>query len=318
MINFNNGTLRVQGKWLYPNGTIPKVDLPPYTMRIEYLPGVTPWNGDYNPNDTTFPDNRYLRGTVTQVSVTPNIWDWHYEASSWSGCVPKSSIRNEHVYQDIGIDSNYAGQMIAIHAANFTGVYDIIGLASLCPWFYYCAELDTHHVQYLANIFDCDINLTRVPNFDLSSARSIVEIYADCHKLVDIPKLNIEDMDYTFYPGVGYGGMFMNCTSLTQIPKLDYSNATGTGTETEAMFRGCTNLRKINHITTNNVYDCKEMFKDCVNVESGALAYYNQLISQSTPPQEYEACFKNCGINTPTGLAELKQIPQSWGGLAAG
>lgn len=310
MINFNNGTLRVQGKWLYPNGTIPKVDLPPYTMLIEYLPGVTPWNGSDN--------QRYLLGTARQVSVTPNIWEWHYENSSWSGCVPISLIRDEHVYQDIGLDVNYAGQMIAIHAANLTGVYDITHLAHNCPWFYYCAEIDTHHVMYFDTIFECDINLTRVPNFDLSNARQIGAAFVNCRKLVDVPKLNIQDV---YYPdiydpsyAVNYVSLFSDCKSLTQIPILDYTHATST----VSMFARCTGLTKINHIHLPNVNKCGGMFRDCVNVESGALKLYQELSALGNQIDNHEECFKNCGINTSTGLAELQQIPQSWGGLAAG
>lgn len=310
MINFNNGTLRVQGHWLYPNGTIPKVDLPPYTMLIEYLPGVTPYNG--------YDDQRWLNGTARQVSVTPNIWEWHYENSSWSGKVPKSDIRNEHVYQDIGIDVNYAGQMIAIHAANLTGVYDINYLASLCPWFYYCAEIDTHHVMYMTELFTGDLNLTRAPNFDLSNTRYFQDAFWNCRSLVDVPKLNIQDVYYQdmYDPSlsVNYTNLFNNCKSLTQIPILDYTNATCTNN----MFEGCTGLTKINHIHLPNVRTCGLMFKDCVNVETGALKLYQELSTQANPPTRYEECFKNCGINTATGLAELQQIPQSWGGLAAG
>lgn len=315
MINFNNGTLRVQDKWLYPNGTIPKVDLPPYTMLIEYLPGVTPWNGSYWPG---VQDDRTLLGTVRQISVTPNIWEWHYENSSWSGCIPKSDIRNEHIYQDLGADINYAGQMIAIHAANLTGVYDIDYLASHCPWFYYCAEIDTHHVMYMTELFTWDINLTRAPNFDLSNTRYIRDAFWNCRKLIDVPKLNIQDVYYSAIirpsDAVDYTNLFNNCKSLTQIPILDYTHATNT----EAMFEGCTGLTKINHISIPNVITCATMFKDCVNVESGALKLYQELSALGNQIDRHEECFKNCGINTSTGLAELQQIPQSWGGLAAG
>jgi hypothetical protein len=84
------------------------------------------------------------------------------------------------------------------------------------------------------------------------------------------------------------------------------------------MFAGCTGLTKINNINLPNVINCEMMFRDCVNVETGALKLYQQLSTQANPPTTYGDCFRNCGINTRTGLAELQQIPQSWGGLAAG
>lgn len=55
-------------------------------------------------------------------------------------------------------------------------------------------------------------------------------------------------------------------------------------------------------------------FAGCSNVESGALALYNQMSTQTTPPQYHQYCFTNCGRDTVTGAAELAQIPSSWGG----
>jgi hypothetical protein len=59
------------------------------------------------------------------------------------------------------------------------------------------------------------------------------------------------------------------------------------------------------------------MFIDCTNVQSGALALYQQMSTQTTQPTVYGDCFTNCGSNTTTGAAELAQIPASWGGTGA-
>jgi hypothetical protein len=57
----------------------------------------------------------------------------------------------------------------------------------------------------------------------------------------------------------------------------------------------------------------RNMFYDCVNVQSGALALYQQASSRVTPPS-HSYTFRFCGSNTETGAAELAQIPTSWGG----
>lgn len=44
------------------------LDLPPYTIRLLYKDGVTP---------------TFSKGTPTQVSASPNIWDLTYENSDW-------------------------------------------------------------------------------------------------------------------------------------------------------------------------------------------------------------------------------------------
>ena len=80
------------------------------------------------------------------------------------------------------------------------------------------------------------------------------------------------------------GGMFGGCTSLTSVPLYDTSSATNmTG-----------------------------MFDGCINVESGALALYQQASTQSTPPSSHIGTFKNTGSNTVSGAAELAQIPSDW------
>jgi len=53
-------------------------------------------------------------------------------------------------------------------------------------------------------------------------------------------------------------------------------------------------------------------FYGCVNVESGALALYQQASTQTNPPTNNYQTFTNCGSNTVTGVAELAQIPSSW------
>jgi hypothetical protein len=59
------------------------------------------------------------------------------------------------------------------------------------------------------------------------------------------------------------------------------------------------------------------MFAWCYEVQSGALALYNQMSTQITPPAEHTQTFRSCGSHTTTGAAELAQIPSSWGGTAS-
>jgi hypothetical protein len=54
------------------------------------------------------------------------------------------------------------------------------------------------------------------------------------------------------------------------------------------------------------------MFGECVNVQSGALALYQQASTQTNPPSNHGGTFYNCGSNTTTGAAELAQIPSDW------
>lgn len=64
----------------------------------------------------------------------------------------------------------------------------------------------------------------------------------------------------------------------------------------------------------NYITNVNEMFSGCTEVTGGALALYNVMKDIPTIVNHTDT-FKNCGLNSQSGLAELQQIPLSWGGL---
>ena len=138
-------------------------------------------------------------------------------------------------------------------------------------------------VTTMAGMFQRCTNLTSVQLFDTSSVVAMGVMFDVCIRLTSVPLFDTSKAEYM-------EEMFFNCVSLTSIPLFDTSS--------------CTNMEL--------------MFHYCHQVQSGALALYQQASTQSIPPVQYNDAFKDCGINTPTGLAELQQIPSSWGGLAPG
>ena len=77
------------------------------------------------------------------------------------------------------------------------------------------------------------------------------------------------------------------------------------------LFENCYNLKDLNNIKfTGEPFGAETMFQGCVNVESGILDLYNRLVAIGKGP--YGAMFRDCGINTETGRAELEQIPSDW------
>lgn len=106
----------------------------------------------------------------------------------------------------------------------------------------------------------------------------------------------------------GMYNMFYDCRALTTIPLFDTSNVTNMS----GMLYSCGSLTTIPLFNTSVVTNMTATFMYCYNVQSGALAIYQQASSQSTPPTSHSATFRSCGINTETGAAELAQIPSSW------
>jgi surface protein len=78
------------------------------------------------------------------------------------------------------------------------------------------------------------------------------------------------------------------------------------------MFYCCSSLSIVPLFDTSKVTRMDGVFWRCTNVQSGALAFYQQASSQANPPSQHSETFYNCGTNTTTGAAELAQIPDDW------
>jgi len=102
--------------------------------------------------------------------------------------------------------------------------------------------------------------------------------------------------------------MFYGCMTLTTIPLFDTSNVTNMS----GMLFECMSLTNIPLLNTSKATNMQYMFANCTNVQSGALALYQQASSQANPPSNHNRTFMNCGRDTTTGAAELAQIPSSW------
>ena len=94
------------------------------------------------------------------------------------------------------------------------------------------------------------------------------------------------------------------------------ANTTGV-TDMSSMFNSCEALTNIPLFDTSSVTNMNWMFSSCYEVQSGALAFYQQASTQTNPPSSHSDTFSYCGASTTTGAAELAQIPSSWGGTGA-
>lgn len=135
---------------------------------------------------------------------------------------------------------------------------------------------NTSGVTSMNGLFNTCSNLTSVALFDTSSVTDMSSIFFNCSGLTSIPLFDMSNVTSIMW-------ICTNCTGLTFIPLFD----------------------------TSSVVECDWAFSGCINVQTGALALYNQLSSQGTV-MYWDGAFRNCGSNTITGAAELAQIPSSW------
>ena len=125
-------------------------------------------------------------------------------------------------------------------------------------------------------------------------------MFSDCN-ITTVPLFNTESV-------IDMSCMFYNCTSLTSVPLFNTQNVTNMAN----MFYRCEELTNILLFNTTKVTNVESMFSHCYKVQNGALALYQQMSSQTSPPENHNETFEYCGRNSTTGAAELAQIPSDW------
>jgi surface protein len=166
---------------------------------------------------------------------------------------------------------------------------------------------NTTGVTLMDGMFNDCHNLSVVNLFDTRSCTTMEYMFCDCTSLTSVPLFDTSSVTNMY-------GTFHFCTSLASLPLFD----THLVEDMTGMLGLCESLRYIPLFNTESVRNVQDAFQYCENVESGALALYQQMSNQDVPPVIFGAAFHKCGNNTTTGLAELQQIPESWGGLAPG
>jgi len=157
-----------------------------------------------------------------------------------------------------------------------------------------------------SSMFEGSTNVIEVLGANTTNVTDMNNMFRTCSNLTTIPIFDTSSV-------TNMNGMFRACTSLTSVPLFDTSNVTNM----DYMFYNCNTITTVPLFNTSIVTSVRFMFRYCTNVQSGALALYNQMSTQTTPPSSHNYCFQDCGKNTSSGAAELAQIPSSWGGTGA-
>ena len=267
--------------------------LPPNTVRVRTNDGNKPRNSNYE--------------SATLVEGTTDVYDVYKSGTDFSNLLWHSL------------------NTIEVLGANTTGITNMHEMFANCSSLTKVALFDTSSVSDMSRIFAACTSLTTVPLFDTSSATNMSYMFEICRNLTSIPLFDTSNATYmvgTFRHCSGLttvpffntsklermDEIFMGCTSLTTVPLFDTSNVT----YMLNAFNGCSSLTNIPLFNTSKVTDMFRMFYECYKVESGALALYQQVSTQTNPPTNHEKTFYNCGIDTVNGAAELAQIPSDW------
>ena len=220
---------------------------------------------------------------LTLVDSTNNVWDIYKQSNDWFAILKDCS------------------DLLEVLGANTSNIENMESM------FHYCTSLtsvplfDTSNVYTMCSMFQYCSALTSVPLFNTSNVENMNSMFFNCPLLTTVPLFNTSNVN-----NMGY--MFYTCYSLVSVPLFNTSNV-----ETFfMMFHTCQALESVPLLNTNKATNMDYTFCNCTNVQSGALALYQQASSQTTPPESHEYTFYKCGSDTQTGAAELAQIPNDW------
>ena len=248
------------------------LNLPANTVRVRTNDGLVP----YKSSITTYE-------TAILVEVTSDVYDVYKSGTDFTFLL---------------IDSS---NIVEVLGANTTGITNMTGMFNFCTSLETVALFDTSSVTDMHTMFNQCTSLTSVPLFDTSSVTNMQFMFYNCSSLTTVPLFNTSSV-------TNMQDMFDSCNSLTSVPLFDTSSVTNM----DVMFRNCASLTSVPLFNTSSVVSMRGMFEDCKNVQSGALALYQQASTQTNPPSKHTGAFRNCGVNTTTGAAELAQIPDDW------
>lgn len=275
MLKFNNIVLKYDSKWLFPieSSDLNPLNLPPNTVRVRTSDGYAPIRNASTPSTYE---------TATRVAGTTDVFDVYKSGNDFSSFIKDST------------------NLVEVLGANTSGITYMESMFANCHNLTSVPLFDTSSAINMRSMFR-NTSLTSVPLYNTSNVKQMYAMFKDCTSLITVPLFDMSNVFIMHY-------MFDGCTSLMSVPLFDTSK----GENMSYMFNGCTSLKAIPLFNTSEVYNMDLMFKNCINVQSGALALYNQVSARANLPSHHVQTFYNCGSNTTTGAAELAQIPSDW------
>ena len=277
--------------------------LPNRTIRVEFSQGYVPSQGL----------------SREQVSSNPNVWDITVNQQGFMSLFRNNEyllkILACNTYAPGGYYENLFSQM-CLNCTNLTKVplFNLSNASNCTGMFSYC---DLTSIPEFS--FDRSIQFTNWTDLELSSFCSWTKItsvnftncrpkytddmFAGCSELLSAPNIDLSLCTKIY-------GMFEYCTKMRTSPDYDIHSANNIS----YMYWNCESLTTIPDLTVSpNMTDCRLAFAGCRNASGGILRMFNKLKDISTIT-DHAGCFLNCGVDSPTGAAELAQIPSDWKG----
>ena len=193
---FDNKVLTHDSKWLKKKAEVDPynpLNLPPYTIRLLYNDGATPY---------------FTMGTGVQVSQSPNIWDLTYNNTVW-----ESLLEEEF-------------DLLEVLGANTSGVTNMSYMFRDCASLTTAPLFDTSSVTNMSRMFVNCTSLTTAPLFDTSSVTNMSQMFEGCTNVETGALALYQQASTQATPPSNHDRTFRNCgrntvtgaAELAQIP----------------------------------------------------------------------------------------------------
>lgn len=241
-------------------------NLPAGTIRIKFSDlSIDPRQPYYgNSSSAWYPgnDRPYVNyATWTRVSSNPNIWDFTYNSTIYSGHFGGDDYSGRKNTNGFWTQEGVTFEVISANTSNLTNISFRGNWTKVC--LFDTSNMET--LQFAAMFNNCPL-LTSCARYNTSGKTSFSSMFKDCSSLTFVPKLDTSSATLL-------GGMFYNCSSLTKVPTIDCSSAT----EMESMFEGCSSLVEppvfIN--STSSITNISYLYQYCSSLKNATLPNTN-------------------------------------------
>lgn len=182
ILNGSPVSAMLNGVKVYP-AEEPSGPLPAYTLRLRFADGVTPTNS---------------KGTLTQVSSSPNVWDWTYNSADWT----------EAWYN--------CNTLLEVLAGNTSNVTNMQMMFYGCPSLTAVSLLDTSNVTIMSQMFRNCTSLTSIPLLDTSNVTNMSRMFYNCFKVESGALALYQQASSQTTPPSSHSYTFTNCGRDTQ------------------------------------------------------------------------------------------------------
>ena len=297
---FVDSDVTAMAKWTYDWPDPNPLNLPKYTMRVKCYSGTV-----LSSRNT----NRYTLNKVNTINGC-NIYDITSKIGSWEGLgggcsmtYPEDYTIPAGVSDILGVNNSSITSVRNMFAQLSDFDYRIFNsLSSIC---YFDMSEVVDATLWFYN-FDNTI-LSAIPRFNTSAVTSFSNAFGEADFIFPftLDCSNCVDLSDLINPSYYYASSFPTLKNTSNVTSW---NGTFRGVGSRKSFSSTT----IPDYDFSNAVDVTNTFMNNQYLIGGISSTYAKLSALGNQITAHSACFRNCGVSSEQGRAELALIPNDW------